>query len=81
MSFRREPRCNIFLREDIKNALMSVAATNAGAMSYAKDPQAKAYQEGFQAALIAIALAFGIQIPASGKTSLPIYYEDISRLP
>jgi len=80
MSFRREPKCSIFLRDDIQNALMSVAATIASTMPYTNDPQAKAYQEGFRAALIAIALAFGIRIPASGMTNLPIY-DDVGRLP
>jgi hypothetical protein len=80
MSLRREPHCNIFLREDIQNALMSAAATIASTMPYTNDPQAKAYQEGFRAALIAIALAFGIRITTSGMKNLPMC-DDVGRLP
>jgi len=61
MSTTREPHCNIFLREDIRNALNAAAATNAGALRFTEDPRGRAYQEGFRDALLAIALAFGIQ--------------------
>jgi hypothetical protein len=51
---------DIWLKEDIRNILLSVNVSSAATAKWSNDPQMAAYRRGYQAALAAVALACGI---------------------
>ena len=51
---------DLWFRDDIRNLLLALNASSAGAALLAQDPAATAYRIGYQEALAAVALACGL---------------------
>ena len=66
---------DVWFKDDIKNSLLSVNQASGDAATIVinglVDPrELRAYRAGFRAALVSIALAFGIDIPPGRKDAL-----------
>ena len=52
---------DVWFKDDIRNVLMGVELASAHLASHCPGHETQAYREGFQAALIATAISFGIR--------------------
>lgn len=56
----------MWFQEDMRNILLSINASSASNSRWSDSPQARAYRQGYQEALLAVALACGIPPTAIG---------------
>ncbi|UCC89047.1 MAG: hypothetical protein JSV81_06995 [Anaerolineales bacterium] len=52
---------NVWFRNDVQNALRAVESANAGLFEIVSTPEMELYRQGYEAALRAVAEAFGIR--------------------
>jgi len=80
---------DLWFKDDIRNLLLALNASSAGAARLAQDPAAIAYRIGYQEALAAVALACGLPpgvigggaaAPTAGQPAPPSF-EDSDRTP
>jgi hypothetical protein len=50
----------MWFRDDVRNMLLSLSVSSALAGQWSEDPQLAAYRAGYQAAIGAVAVAFGL---------------------
>lgn len=62
---------DIYFKDDLARLLVSVEVASASTASYAEGPLLKAWREGFQAAILAVAQAVGLSLGDLRKLSLP----------
>jgi len=53
---------NVWFRDDIKNALVAVDSANLDIASVVDTPEVRIYRRGYEAAIRAVAAAFGIRM-------------------
>lgn len=71
---RQEIRSSdVFLKEDVRGMLQAILATNEELARQFADPQVQTYRHGFAAAVVAVAVAFNIELqPPAGRGALPL---------
>jgi hypothetical protein len=60
-SYASNSGLNVWFKDDVQNALRAVESANAGLFEIISTPEMQLYRQGYEAALRAVAEAFGIR--------------------
>lgn len=60
-SYTSNSGLNVWFKDDVQNALRAVESANAGLFEIINTPEMQLYRQGYEAALRAVAEAFGIR--------------------
>jgi hypothetical protein len=60
-SYASNSGLNVWFKDDVQNALRAVESANAGLFEIIDTPEMQLYRQGYEAALRAVAEAFGIR--------------------
>ena len=71
MHHNDELSLDVWFRDDIRNALVAVDSANLDIASVVDTPEVRIYRRGYEAAIRAVAAAFGIQMKVQPPGLVP----------
>ena len=70
----------VWFKDEIKNTLLALDAANLDIAQHIDTPEMRLYREGYEAAIQAMAIAFGVSYTPVALSSLPVIVENHRQL-